>query len=184
MTEATDADLVARFQRGDRLAFAALVRRWEGAVLRVAARVTGDVSEAEEVRQAVFLRLLESPRIVRHPDRFPAWLRRATVNASIGALRHRRRRAGATARLRALPRADGPPAPDDALAASDESARLLAELARLQPAERALLALRFDEGLTFAEIAEALGEPASTIKSRTARLVARLRERLGLDTAG
>ena len=76
MTESTDADLVAQLQRGDHLALNALVRRWEGFVLRVAARVTGDVAEAEEVRQTLFLRLLQSPGNVREPDRFAAWLRR------------------------------------------------------------------------------------------------------------
>jgi RNA polymerase sigma factor (sigma-70 family) len=175
MTEPSDADLVDRFQRGDRAAFAALVRRWEGFLLRVAARVTGDVNEAEEVRQTVFLRLVESPGIVRQPDRFAAWLRRAAVNEAIGAVRRRNRRAGALARFRA--RSSVPEAchPADALAADEEAARLAAALARFRPEERALLSLRFDEGLTFAEIAAALGRPASTIKSRAAKLVARLR---------
>jgi RNA polymerase sigma-70 factor (ECF subfamily) len=173
--ETTDAELVGRFQRGDRLAFAVLVRRWEGFLLRVAARVTGDVNEAEEVRQAVFLRLVESPGIVRQPDRFAAWLRRAAVNEAIGAVRRRDRRVRATSRLRARMLVPEARNPADALAADDEAARLAAALARFRPDERALLSLRFDEGLTFAEIAAALGRPATTIKSRVARLVARLR---------
>ncbi len=184
MTEPSDADLVDRFQRGDRDAFAALVRRWEGFLLRVAARVTGDVGEAEEVRQAVFLRLLRSPGAVRQPDRFAAWLRRAGVNEAIGTVRRRGRRERATARIRARSPARETTPPGDALVATDEAARLAAELARLRPDERALLSLRFDEGLTFAEIADALGEPASTIKSRAAKLVAHLRERLDADTDG
>lgn len=184
MTEPSDADLLDRFRRGDRDAFTDLVRRWEGFLLRVAARVTGDVNEAEEVRQAVFLRLLQSPGAVRQPDRFEAWLRRAGVNEAIGAVRRRHRREGATARLRARSPAIETTRPGDALVASDEAARLAAELARLRPDERALLSLRFDEGLTFAEIAAALGEPASTVKSRTAKLVGRLRERLGIDPDG
>lgn len=182
MTDLTDADLVDRFQRGDRAAFSALVRRWEGFVLRVAARVTGDRGEAEEVRQVVFLRLLESPQAVRDRDRFAAWLRRAAVNEAISAVRRRTRRERALGRLhvrRSAAIEDLAAHPGDALAAADEASRLAAAMAGLEPGERALLSLRFDEGLTFAEIADALGEPASTIKSRAARVVARLRVMLG-----
>lgn len=181
MTELSDADLVVRFQRGDRLAFTALVRRWEGFVLRVGARVTGDLGEAEEVRQTVFLRLLEAPGVVRQPEHFAAWLRRATVNEAIGAVRRRTRRERMKVRLRSRPLAADPD-PCDVLAAVDEAARLSAALAVLGPDDRALLSLRFDEGLTFAEIAEALETPTSTLKSRAARLVARLRVLLSETT--
>lgn len=178
MTEESDAELVERFQQGDRLAFARLVRRWEGFLLRVASRVTGDVAEAEEVRQTVFLRMLQSPGSLRSPERFAAWVHRATVNEAISAVRRRKRREAAGTRLGELGPATAASDPADALVAGDEAARLSAALAGLEPDERALLALRFDEGLTFAEIATALGQPASTVKSRAARVVARLRARL------
>ncbi|WP_165226085.1 RNA polymerase sigma factor [Aquisphaera insulae] len=183
MTEPTDddtdsdAELVARFQRGDRGAFVSLVRRWEVPLLRIAARVTGDVHEAEEIRQAVFVRLLRAPGAIREPARFAAWLRRAAVNESIAAVRSRSRRRNVVDRARALAPAAAATGPDpaEALAALDESARLAEALRSLPPDDRALLSLRFDEGLTFAEIADAMDAPASTIKSRVARLVARLR---------
>ncbi|MEJ7637190.1 MAG: sigma-70 family RNA polymerase sigma factor [Singulisphaera sp.] len=175
MSELSDADLVIRFQRGDRLAFDALVRRWEGFLFRVAARITGDLAEAEEVRQTVFLRMLESPGSLRSPERFAAWARRAAVNESIGAVRRRRRREAVGVRLRDHRPESEAIDPSDALIAGDEAAQLTAALAGLEPDERALLALRFDEGLTFAEIAAALGRPVSTVKSRAAMLVTRLR---------
>jgi len=181
MTELTDADLVYRFQKGDRCAFSALVRRWEGFVLRVAARVTGDMNEAEEVRQSVFLRFLESPKAVRRADRFAAWLRRMTVNEAITSVRRRIRRQRTADRLRARSVGIETPHPDDPLEAADEADRLAVAMAWLEPDERALLSLRFDEGLTFAEIAAAMAMPASTIKSRTTRLVARLRAMLCAD---
>ncbi len=62
--------------------------------------------------------------------------------------------------------------------ARDESGRLDRALQRLEPADRALLALRFDEDRTFAEIATILGLPASTVKSRHSRVVERLRRQL------
>lgn len=161
MTEISDAELLERFRRGDRAAFATLVRRWEGFLLRIAARVTGDRDEAEEVRQAVFLRLLSSPKAARRADRFGAWLGRVVINEAIGAVRKRNRRRAATARLHTRSTVPATSGPGDILAATDEAARLSAALALLEPEERALLALRFDEDLAFAEIAD------SRIRDRT-----------------
>ncbi len=184
MTEPSDADLVERFQRGDRLAFTDLVRRWEGFLLRIATRITGDINEAEEVRQTVFLRLLESPEAVRCPERFDVWLRRTAINEAFTSVRRRARRARAIDRLRGLAPVLAASPPGDALAAADDTARLSAALAQLEPEGRALLALRFDEGLTFAEIAAALDVPASTVKSRAGKLIARLRAMLDDDSNG
>jgi RNA polymerase sigma-70 factor (ECF subfamily) len=180
MTDISDAELIARFRQGDRGALAALVRRWEGPVTRLAYRVLGNLAEAEEVRQTVFLRLLEDPGALRQPDRFAAWLRRCAVNAALSAARGSRRRQATAVRSGLHRPAEEPLEPLDALAAGDEAARLAAALARLAPAERAVLGLHYDDGLTFAEIADALGEPASTVKSRAATAVRRLRRLLGV----
>ena len=175
MSEESDEHLWRRFETGDRLAFEALVRRWEGFVLRLASRILGDRTEAEEVRQTLFLKLFLNPRSVRHPDRLKGWLSRSTLNESIGLARKNKRRNNATARLR-----DRGSPPAEGLAElqidrDEEAARLAKALAQLEPTDRALLALRFDEGMTFAEVAEVLALPVSTVKSREARLVARLR---------
>jgi RNA polymerase sigma-70 factor (ECF subfamily) len=146
-----------------------LVRRWEQAVYRIAWRVLGGADEAEEVRQTVFLRLLQRPGRLPKPDRFAGWIRRCTVNAAVTAIRRRRRHA--TSPLPPdLPAADDPSSPD-----ADEAARLRRALDTVAAEDRALLSLRFDEGLSFAEIGEALGRPASTVKSQHARLIERLR---------
>jgi RNA polymerase sigma-70 factor (ECF subfamily) len=171
----SDAALVARFQRGDRGAFTALVRRWEGPLVRIAYRITGDLAEAEDVRQRVLLKLLEAPLSVRQPQRFAAWIRRAVVNAALSSLRRRRRREGLNHRIKEHGATVDPSHPAALLMADDQARRLADALLHLEPAVRALLALRFDEDLTFAEIAAALGQPASTVKSRVARAIARLR---------
>jgi RNA polymerase sigma-70 factor (ECF subfamily) len=171
----SDAELVARLQRGDRDAFTALVRRWEGPLARIAYRITGRMDEAEDVRQRVLLKLLEAPGAVRRPERFAAWLHRAVVNAALSSLRHGKRREGFRERLREhAPIVDESHA-HDPLVADEQARRLAAALDRLEPETRALLSLRFDEDLTFAEIAAAMGRPATTIKSRLARAVDRLR---------
>lgn len=154
-------------------AFEALVRRGEESVYRIAYRVVGRASDAEDVRQEVFLALYTRPERLPEPERYEAWLRRCTVNAAIACVRRRRR--------------SGDSEPPDEIVSShvgdpgelavdrDESRRLEAALGRLPPDDRAILSLRFDERLTFAEIAEILGRPASTLKSRYARLLERLR---------
>jgi RNA polymerase sigma-70 factor (ECF subfamily) len=171
----SDSELIARFQAGDRSAFAALVRRWEGPLVRIAYRITGDLAEAEDLRQRVLLGLLESPGSVRSPDRFAAWIRRAIVNQALTALRGRRRRERFDRRLRGHAPAAADADPGEALVAGDQARRLADALLRLDPRERALLSLRFDEDLTFSEIAAALGQPVTTVKSRVARAIDRLR---------
>ena len=174
----SDAELVLRFQRGDRSAFTTLVRRWEAPMVRLAYRITGDLAEAEDLRQRVLLKLLETPGLVAEPGRFPAWIRRAVVNAAIGAIRRRQRREGLHRRLQARAKSVDDEDPGTGLLADDQARRLAAAMLQLEPEARALLALRFDEDLTFAEIAAALDRPVSTVKSQVARAIARLRTML------
>ena len=171
----SDAELVTRLQRGDRDAFTVLVRRWEGPLLRIAYRITGQMAEAEDVRQKVFLKLLESPGAVHRPELFAAWIHRAVVNLALSALRQTRRRGGLNHRVGEQVASVHESQPDDRLIADEQARRLADVLGQLEPEARALLSLRFDEDLTFAEIAAVLGQPASTIKSRLGRTVSLLR---------
>ena len=159
------------------------MRRHEHAVLSIAARVTGSAADAEDVRQQVFLALFRTP-----PDdcggavNVGAWLRRCAANAAVDRVRRDARRRAAARRFAAVPRPTAD-APDAAPARQDEAGRLRAALGALDPEQRAALALRFDGGLTFAEAAAALGEPASTVKSRTRTAIARLRVLLAAPPA-
>lgn len=181
MTELSDCDLLVRFQEGDLEAFGELVRRWEHPLLKIAARVTGDVDDAEEVRQTVLLRLARSPHSIRNPEKVSAWLRRAVVHEAIASVRKRtrRRRLQAWLLMRANDVDDKTDPPNLILERSEEGARLTAVLATLSPEDRALLSLRFDEDLSFSEIGIALGVPASTLKSRMKTLLTRLRHTFG-----
>jgi RNA polymerase sigma-70 factor, ECF subfamily len=171
----SDAVLIARLKRGDQAAFTALVRRWELPMVRIAYRVTGDLAEAEDVRQRVLLKLFENSGAVHEPERFAAWIHRAVINAALSALRRRKRREGLNQRLQQQAATVDESHPGARLMADDQTKRLSEALLRLEPQVRALLSLRFDLDLTFHEIAAALGEPVSTIKSRVARGVSRLR---------
>jgi RNA polymerase sigma-70 factor, ECF subfamily len=171
----SDAALITRLQRGDQDAFTVLVRRWEGPLLRIAYRITGQMAEAEDVRQRVFLKLLVASGAVRRPEQFPAWIHRAVVNTALSALRQTKRREELNLRSMQHTSTVDKSHPGDRLITDEQARRLAASLRQLKPEARALLSLRFDEDLTFAEIAAVLGRPASTIKSRLARTVDQLR---------
>ena len=171
----SDAELIARFQAGDRSAFAALVRRWEGPLVRIAYRITGDLAEAEDLRQRVLLKLLESPGSVREPRPLRGLDSPRIVNQALTA--HPRPQAARAVRPttpRHAPAADEPiPARPSSPATRPDA--WPTPCSGSIPAMRALLSLRFDEDLTFSEIAAALGQPVTTVKSRVARAVDRLR---------
>lgn len=160
-----------------------LVRRWEDSVYRIAYRVTGDAAAAQDIQQAVFLRLLERPEAIRRADRFGAWLKRAVVNESISVLRRRRRRFRAgTESADPDDCADPGQGPEELFVEAEETRRLGEALARLAPEDRALLALRFDEDLTFREIATVLERPVSTVKSQIQKAITRLRRVMGKES--
>jgi len=175
MTESMNDDLVARARAGDRSAQRDLVKQWEHSVYRVAWRIVGNDSAAEEVRQTVFLRMIEHPEKLPDADHFGAWIRRCTFNAAVTFLRRQRVRAAAS-----LPESHsvGSNPPDQQAEDNEEANRLRQILDTLPPEERAILTLRFDEDLSFPQIAEILDRPPSTVKSQYARLLKRLQEEL------
>jgi RNA polymerase sigma-70 factor (ECF subfamily) len=124
------------------------------------------------------MRLLENPRAVQEVQCFAAWLRRSVVNESINAVRRRRRqRAVEEDLLRRGPKAgNGFETGSALLETVEELKRLDGALRELAPEERVVLALRFDEDLTFQEISRTLDWPLSTVKSRCERAVDQLRK--------
>ena len=188
----SDEDLLRRFQRGDLAALTDLVRRWEAAVYRVAYRVTRRHEAAEDVRQTVFLKLVQKPDSVRNVICLRAWLRRAAINEAINVVRRKNRRRFLFQKRVSAPKVADETSSEDEVMQREERELLELCLARMQPAERAILALRFDEGLTYQEMAEVLEMPASTLKTQVKRAVAELKQKFeaaqgdnrnGTDTA-
>lgn len=179
MTSVSDEELVERIRAGDLTGRHELIERWQESVYRIAWRVLGNPNDAEEVRQTVLLRFLERPDSLPDPKRFGGWIRQCTVNAAVSLIRSRRVRS-----VSALPRevAGSRSDPEREVGAAEEANRLRTALETLLPEERALLSLKFDEGLSFSEIGEALDRPASTVKSQYARLISRLKTLLTEST--
>jgi RNA polymerase sigma-70 factor, ECF subfamily len=171
----SDADLMARWQQGEAGAFAALVRRWQEPVGRFLARLVGPSDRVEDLCQEVFLRVYEAGGRYRESGAFSTWLYRVALNVARDAGRRRRRE---PVPLDATEPAAGTPAPE-AVCAGQELARLVARaVAELPDPLREVLVLRHYEDMNFEQIARLTGSPASTLKSRFAAALDRLRRRL------
>lgn len=160
-TELVDRDLVEAARRGDQVAFIDLMRSRVDRLYVVAHRILRDVDRAEDAIQDALVIAWRDLRALRDPDRFDAWLHRVVVRECIDQATRERRR---VANLRVLP-IDGPAAPDELLNLADRD-QLERGFRRLPPDQRAILVLRHYEGYQPSEIAEILGIPAGTARSR------------------
>ena len=171
--EPTDAELMGRWQRGDTLSFETLVRRWQGPMARLLARLAGP-SGVPDLCQEVFLRVYQAGPRYREEGAFATWLYRIALNVARDAGRRRRRLPGPLENHEPL----DPSTPADKVCRQEEVLLLTQALAELPEPLREVLVLRHYEGLHFEQIARLTGTPASTLKSRFAAALARLRVRL------
>jgi RNA polymerase sigma-70 factor (ECF subfamily) len=169
-----DAELMRRWQRGDVAAFGAVVDRWQQSVARFLSRVVGRPDRVPDLCQEVFLRVLRAAPRYRETGRFSTWLFQIALNVARDAARRGRREPGQLPEGTSEPGESLPP-----LAEQRELARAVtAAIAELPPTQREVLSLRHDQGMTFEEMARVLNTPASTLKSRFATALHRLRRRL------
>jgi RNA polymerase sigma-70 factor, ECF subfamily len=168
-----DADLIRRWQQGDVDAFGAVVRRWERPTARFPARPLCPDAGVADLTQEVFLRAHRAIGRYREGGTFATWLYRIALNLARDAARRAKR---APAPLPAEVPANGPEAdPWDRRELADAVTLALAEL---PGALREVLVLRHYEGVNFEQMARLLGVPASTLKSRFAVALGRMRKRL------
>ena len=168
-----DRDLVEQARRGDREAFAVLVHQVSDSLYAVAFRILRDAGLAEDALQnALVLAWRQLPRL-RDADRFEAWIHRILVHACYDESERARHW---TARVRALP-ANGPLTPDATNAVVDRD-ELEQAFRRLPMDQRAVFVLHHYLGLPLVEVAEVLGIPAGTARSRLHYAIAGLRDAL------
>lgn len=174
MTDPTDAELWHRIRANDPEAFGDLYGRHGPTIHRFALRRTGDPHHADDVTATVFLEAWRRRhRTELHQPTALPWLYGVTTNVLHNWRRSRRRHDAALDRLRS--RIDpGPALTDQQAEAADEARRVLARLPRLPAGELDVLVLATWEGLSIAEIADALDLPAGTVKSRLHRARQRL----------
>jgi RNA polymerase sigma-70 factor (ECF subfamily) len=163
----SDAALAARAIAGDRLAFEALVRRYQRTVLSLCQSVLKEPDDAWDAAQDSFVRLHE--RLHRYRGEAPLRIFVARLALHV-AIDHRRRRQRCPERRvddRALARLGAcGPRPDDELSRRETGESLTAAFEQLGAAQRAILMLREMEGLSYAQIAKSLRIPVGTVMSR------------------
>lgn len=178
LEDVDDSELVVAIGRGDEAAMAEILRRHRDPILAFARRLVGDRARAEEVSQEVFLRLWE------RSDRFDP--QRGALRAFLLALTHGRAldvvRAD-TARFRREDRdattTTGPgPGADAPIMARTVADAVHNALAQLPEAERRAVELAYFGGHSYRKVAEMLGDPEGSVKSRIRSGLARLRTAL------
>ncbi len=175
LTDSDDGDLLRRARSGDHNAFAAIVRTYQGQALRLATVISGDSTEAYDIVQEAFVRAHHALGTVRDGEALRPWLLRIVANQAKNATRSRWRRDTRHQRHATL-RAPEPSGPDEVALSGLEASQLLEAISRLREIDRSIIACRYFAGLDEAETARALGVANGTVKSRTARALARLRE--------
>jgi RNA polymerase sigma-70 factor (ECF subfamily) len=158
----SDEELIGRFLRGDSPAFTMLVERHQQRVYNLALRMLGRAEDAADATQEVFLTCYLKLAGFRGGAAFTTWLHRVAVNACYDALRKRSRERPAGDEV------EPPPAPDLA-EASVTGLDVQRALLTVPEEFRAVLILHDVQGVPYEEIAEALGAPLGTVKSRLHR---------------
>jgi RNA polymerase sigma-70 factor (ECF subfamily) len=168
-----DQLLVVRCQLGERAAFDDLVRRWSGPLHRYALKLSNDPALASDLTQDVWLRAIQGLPRLREASQFRAWLFGIAHRTFMDRLR-----------VRYATPVD-PGVELDNLSADEESAddqdmeqALVTGMASLPMIEREVLTLFYLEELSLADIAQVLGIPSGTVKSRLFRARTLLRKQI------
>ncbi len=181
MQEVDDWILAARARNGDQAAFTTLVRRYERPVMHFCARMIGNADDAEDVAQECFLALHRSLGRIEPRARFSTLLFGMARNLTLNHLRDGRRRGRHMARpMEGLEKepATGGDQPDHRAQAAEIGAMVAEAINGLPPEHREVLVLRELNQLDYGAIAQVVGCPIGTVRSRLARAREALRARL------
>lgn len=185
-TEQSDTELIGRASEGDQRALEVLYDRYSRVVYSFALRILGDPQLAEELLQEVFFRAWQQGSAFRASrGTFITWLLSITHNMAIDEVRKRRRR----------PQKADSEDPQAVLAGVEDTGASVEDqvwlgalrstiseaMATLPQAQRDAIELAYFRGLTQREIAEELGEPLGTIKTRMRLGIQKLRDALAGD---
>lgn len=169
----TDATLIALTLKGDRDAYGELVRRHQTAAYNVARRIVGDSQDALDVTQDAFVRAYDSLASFDRSRPFPPWLHTIVTNLALNFVQRRRLTHALDDEAEAK---DATGNPEHSVLVSEEQQRVRAALLKLPPVWRAAVELRHFQGLTYEEIALALQQPVSDVKSNLYRARQKLKE--------
>jgi RNA polymerase sigma-70 factor (ECF subfamily) len=172
-----DLKLVRRVQQGDKTAFDVLVRKYQHKVVKLVARYVSDHSEALDVTQETFLKAYRAIRKFRGDSAFYTWLYRIAINTAKNYLVAQSRRPLETDVDLQLENVEGPgpqslrenATPENLLLRDEIEATVYGAIEALPEDLRTAITLRELEGLSYEEIALAMGCPVGTVRSRIFR---------------
>ena len=156
-----DDTLVQRCLAGDREAFGEIVSRYERPLYHVALRTLRDSEDARDATQSAFVKAWINLGQFDRSRRLFSWLYRIALNESLNRLRMRRRQEPLDERL-----VDTGRSPDEGAEQVEERRQLEQAMTQLSDAHREVLVLRHWLQLSYEEIADAIGVPSKTVKSR------------------
>ncbi|MBC7187851.1 MAG: sigma-70 family RNA polymerase sigma factor [Calditrichaeota bacterium] len=185
LVQESEAELIERAKAGDRVAQAAIVRRYEQMVYNVALRLTGNADEAEGVMQETFLKVLEALPTFRGDAQLGTWIYRIATNYALMQLRKRKvatysleeYNLDESRDLASFNRSlgDNP----EALVLNSELREVMEKaIEALPPKYKTAFVLKDMEGLSLQQIAEMLNLNVATVKTHIHRARLFLRDRL------
>ncbi len=165
----SEQEIIEKARQGDDRAFEQLVMLFTPRLFRVVNRMTGDASETEAIMQETFFRIWQAlPRYNTEKPFFPYLV---TIAANIFRDQWRKSRrldfGGFDALEEVLP--DKNPCPEEKLEQKELLQCLAKAVAELPPAYRAVIALKYDAGMKYQQIAKALGLPVNTVRTHLRR---------------
>jgi RNA polymerase sigma-70 factor (ECF subfamily) len=178
MEEPVQRDVVEAARRGDHEAFEALAIAAGDRLFATACLILRDRQRAEDAVQEALVHAWRDLPGLRDTDRFDAWLYRLVVNACADQGRNQRRWSNEVRMIRSEPTTE-----DGATSLADRD-QLERGFRRLKPEQRAIVVLHFYLGLPVPEVADTLGIPVGTAKSRLHYATATLRAALEADARG
>jgi RNA polymerase sigma-70 factor (ECF subfamily) len=178
MTDRSDEDLVREFVATEsRGAFGELYTRYRDKIFNTAYRIVNDYDGARDVAHDVFLKVYVEARGFRFRSSFSSWIYRITVNRSLDEARRAKRRRGhfSTDEINVdLPSRRSDDLPYEVALNHEAEEALMTALEALSGKLRTVITLRYFEALSYDQIAEIIGRPVGTVKSRLRRAHRRL----------
>jgi RNA polymerase sigma-70 factor (ECF subfamily) len=169
----SDSEIVQSVLKGNRAAYAELVRRYEGAVRAVAFQRLGNLHAAEDIAQEAFIKAYTSLHSLRDGTAFGTWLLQITRRRAVDVLRKNKH----TLPLDEEIPCRGP-GPDHHVRLDEESAALLEAVMKLPEHEQNVVLLRYFDDQPVRQIAEITGRSVGTVTKQLTRAHTRLRTQL------
>jgi len=170
----TDAQLIEKFLAGEISSFNTLVWRWEKRIFNFIFRYMGDYEISKDVCQKVFIKVYKNLKHLKSRDKFQSWIYQISANLCKDELKSMKRRASLSIDTIQENNSEGNynlveqdrGQPDENLNNVELQELIKRALQEIPEEQRVVIIMKEYQGLKFVEIAETLGEPLNTVKSR------------------